>query len=133
MPNEPSLHEIHSLTALQRDMLIAHVDGAVDVTVHDHRQVVIRASLIRNGMLRPFHSGPKPIRPKATILTERGRYALAAVLSHYAESLVRAGMLERSRPLAVWAGIKAEKAEITAKRAESALLPAKLAMAAIRK
>jgi hypothetical protein len=133
MPNEPSLYEIHRLTAFQRDMLIEHVDGPVDVTVRDHRRVCVRDSLITNGMLRPDHSGPRPIRPKATILTERGRYALAAVLAHYAESLIRAGMLERSRPIEVLARIKAENAKITAERAETALLPARLAMGTLRK
>jgi len=126
--SEPSAFEVNQLTALQREMLIAHIDGAVDATVRDHHLVVTRNSLLANKMLRPDGSMP---RPKTTMLTERGRYALATLLAGYAEALVKAGMLE-SRPIGVLAHIKRRRAE-TPISAEQALLPARMAVEAARK
>jgi hypothetical protein len=128
MTKEPSAYEISQLTALQRNMLINHIDGTVDVTLHDHNLVQVRGSLLRNGMIK----GATPFRPRATMLTERGRYALAAVLAHYAEALVRAGVLE-ARPIDILAQIKRRPPTVSPEMAEKALLPAMLAVEAFRK
>ena len=80
------------LTKNQRDMLVEHIDGELDVNQRDPHLVGVRNSLIAIGMLRGATSG---IRPRATVLTERGRMALGMVLGSYADSLVRAGFLER--------------------------------------
>jgi len=109
-------------------MLINHIDGTVDVTLNDHHLVMVRKSLLDNGMIR----GATQFRPRATVLTERGRYALASVLADYAEALVRAGMLE-ARPIDILAQIKRRPAPNPAVTAEQALLPARLAVDQARK
>ena len=121
---EPSAYEISKLTALQRDMLVNHIDGTVDVTLNDHNLVQVRGSLLHNGMIK----GATPFRPRATVLTERGRYALAAVLANYAEALVKAGMLD-VRPIDVLKQLKNRPAV----SAYDALLPARMAVEAFRK
>jgi hypothetical protein len=124
---EPSAYEISKLTALQRDMLVNHIDGTVDVTLNDHNLVQVRGSLLKNGMLK----GATPFRPRVTMLTERGRYALAAVLANYAEALVLAGMLE-ARPIDVLAQIK-QRQTVSPQAAKQALLPARMAVEDFRK
>lgn len=122
MGKEPTSTEVSRLSGYQRGMLIAHIDGAVDVTTHGHHHVVVRNSLMSNGMLRGETPGG---RPRATVLTERGRMALAMVLGDYADALIRAGLLDQERPIEVLARIKA--------RAREALLPARMAAEVFRK
>lgn len=131
MFKEPSAFEVNQLTGLQRKMLIDHIDGPIDVTVRDTHLIPVRNSLLANGMLRPDSTGQARIRPKATILTERGRYAMAATLANYAEALVKAGMME-ARPIDILAQIK-KRPPSPAIAAEQALLPARMAAEAFRK
>lgn len=129
MFKEPSAFEVQQLTSLQREMLIDHIDGALDVTVRDPHRVQTRNSLMANKMLRPDGPG---LRPKTTVLTERGRYAVATLLAGYAEALVRAGMME-SRPIDIMAQIKRRPRPESPEAAEQALLPARMAAEAFRK
>ena len=128
MSNGPSAGEIYKLTSLQRELLIEHIDGPIDVSVRKAHMIPVRNSLIGNGMLRGDSSGPHMPRPRTTILTDYGRHAVAAILSMYAEALVKAGMLE-ARPIDVLAQLKSRPAV----SAHDALLPARMAIDALRK
>ncbi len=97
-------HELRNLTTLQRNMLINHLDGEVSVTHHD---VVVRNSLVKIGLLRGATS--HTTRPRATVLTDRGRMALAMVLGECADALIRAGIMEQESPLQVLLRLKASR------------------------
>lgn len=91
----------HRLSQVQKDALIAHIDGpqlvrAGDPTPH---------GLVRMGFLRFHfdHSKPQPqhgngfkprraLRPTHTTLTDDGRQALAGVLAWLADALSRGGI-----------------------------------------
>jgi hypothetical protein len=79
-------------TIRQRNMLVDHIDGPVDMTLTDPRVIQGRNTLIDQGLLQT--SPPQAARPRITILTELGRMALAAILAEYADALVRAGFME---------------------------------------
>lgn len=96
---------IRSLTNIQREMLIAHIDGAVLIIRADYNKV-LRALVLR-GLLRP--STPHSVRPRATILTEEGRRALGIILGDYADALVRAGLLEQENPMQVLRQLQAAR------------------------
>lgn len=98
--------DVRRLTPNQRDLLIEHVDGEVDVVKSDHHQSIVRNSLMQLGMLR----GTEKVRPRFTVLTDRGRLALAMVLGQCADSLVRAGLLEQPNPLDVLRRLKEQLA-----------------------
>lgn len=130
MSNEPTAFEVNQLTVYQRDMLVSHVDGAVDVVLDNHHLVNVRNSLMRIGMLRGDSThGIKSIRPRTTVLTDRGRLALAMLLGNYADALTKAGLLDQERPLKVLERIRGNKAV----SAEAALQPARMAVEAFRK
>lgn len=123
-----SNEEVWRLTRYQRDMMIDHIDGEVAVNVRDPRLVSVRNSLLKIGMLKGATSGPRALRPRATVLTERGRMALAMVLGNYADALVRAGALD---PMAILLQRKA--AQTRPVSADVALEPTCLAMSALHK
>jgi hypothetical protein len=83
---------IRKLTIPQRNMLVDHIDGPVDMTLTDPRIIQGRNTLIDQGLLQT--SPPQAVRPRITILTELGRMALAAILAEYADALVRAGFMD---------------------------------------
>jgi hypothetical protein len=97
---------IRRLTAHQRDLLIDHIDGPVDVSVHNVHTVQCRNALIGYGLLRGTPTDAP--RPRHTALTERGRMAVAIVLGDYADGLIRAGLLEQENPLEVLQRLKAD-------------------------
>ncbi len=97
--------KIRNLTAHQRKMLIDHIDGPLDVVASDGHRVQCRSALMSMGLLRG--TPPGALRPRHTILTERGRMAVAIVLGDYADALIRAGLLEQENPLQVLQGLKA--------------------------
>jgi hypothetical protein len=97
---------IRKLSANQRDLLIDHIDGPLDVSVHDSHTVQCRNGLIASGLLRGSPTGEP--RPRQTVLTERGRMTVALVLGYYADALIRAGLLEQENPLEVFQRLKAE-------------------------
>jgi hypothetical protein len=99
---------IRRLTAHQRDLLIDHIDGPVDVSVHNVHTVQCRNALIAYGLLRGTPTNVPTARPRHTALTERGRMAVAIVLGDYADGLIRAGLLEQENPLEVLQRLKAD-------------------------
>lgn len=99
--------EIRRLTSFQRNLLIDHIDGEVDVVMNDAHLVGVRNSLIKVGLLRGATNNT--IRPRATVLTERGRMAVGMILGDYADALVRAGLLLQENPLAVLQRLKAAR------------------------
>jgi hypothetical protein len=98
---------VRKLTSHQRNLLIDHIDGPVDVVVTDAHKVQCRNALIGLGLLRGTPS--QAVRPRLTVLTERGRMAVAMVLGDYADALVRAGLLEQENPLLVLKRLKAAR------------------------
>ena len=90
MPPPLSDYFVRQLTTLQRDMLIDHIDGEIEIVAVHLKNV--RNSLIRIGLLAGSPQYSK--RPRATILTEPGRQAVGIILGQYADALVRAGLLE---------------------------------------
>ncbi len=97
--------KIRNLTAHQRNMLIDHIDGPVDVVASDGHRVQCRGALMRMRLLRG--TPPGAVRPRHTVLTEDGRMAVAITLGDYADALIRAGLLEQENPLQVLQGLKA--------------------------
>lgn len=85
--------DVRRMTELQRNLLIDHIDGPIDVALNNSALVQTRLALLKTDLLRGAPQGS--IRPRRTALTERGRMVLAILLGHYADSLIRAGMLER--------------------------------------
>lgn len=87
------------LSALQRNFLIKHIDGAkeIPVPVFVHEQTGPRANLIKRDLI-------KLNRPKfasKTLLTDKGRAVLAIILGDYADALVRAGFTGVASPLGI--------------------------------
>jgi hypothetical protein len=95
---------IRQLTSLQRDLLIDHIDGEVLLSMANRHLVQVRNALMRNGLLRG--SSPHTIRPRGTVLTERGRAAVGMILGDCADALVRAGLLAQENPLQVLRRLK---------------------------
>lgn len=86
--NPLSENFVRGLQYRQRDMLVAHVDGAVPIKVAESHVAATRYSLVRLGLLRYTD---RSVRPRATELTEVGRQALGILLGVYADALVKAG------------------------------------------
>lgn len=120
--------EIRNLTQYQRDLLIDHIDAEVDVNTRDPHMVGVRNSLMRIGMLKG--STPGTIRPRATVLTERGRMAVGMVLGQYADALARTGLVDRD---ALLEGLRRLKVAKPAVSGPDALKPARLALKALQK
>src|SRR5579863_25172 len=108
MPKPVSDAEIRRLSAAQRNLLIDHIDGPVDVSLINRWDKSARRGLISTRLLEGHPRGS--IRPRQTTLTERGREALGMVLGDYADALVRAGLLEQQNPLAVLRRLKTMRA-----------------------
>src|SRR5882672_1877613 len=90
-----SVHVTKEFTAPQRDMLIDHIDGALEVSTT--RLVQVRRSLLARKLIRPYPPGAT--RPRRTVLTEEGRNAACRILGECADALVRAGLMQQSDPL----------------------------------
>lgn len=90
-----AVHVLREFTPAQRDMLVDHIDGALEVSTS--RLVQVRRSLLVRRLIRPYPAGA--IRPRQTTLTEQGRLAVCRILGDYADALVRAGILEQHDPL----------------------------------
>jgi hypothetical protein len=123
--------EIRRLTKSQRDFLIDHIDGEVAVVLaNNHCISTVRTSLLKAGLLKG--SPPNSQRPRATLLTERGRMAVGLVLADYADALVRAGVLDQQlTPLAVLRSLKALRNPPVS--AETALEPVRVALRTLAK
>lgn len=89
------VHVMKEFTPAQRDMLIDHIDGALEVSTS--RLVTVRRALLARKLIRPYPAGA--IRPRQTTLTEHGRCAVCRILGDYADALVRAGILEQDDPV----------------------------------
>lgn len=87
---------IRRLTANQRDMLLSHIDCDVGCAMVDGL-VMVRKALMGAGLIRGTPQGSS--RPRYTALTERGRMAVGMILGHYADALVRSGILEQGNPI----------------------------------
>lgn len=97
---------IRKLTANQRDILIAHIDGEVGVSLVDGL-VMVRKALMDAGMIRGTPQGST--RPRYTVLTDKGRMAVAMILGDYADALIRAGLLAQENPLHVLRQLQASR------------------------
>lgn len=77
-----------------RDALIDHIDEAQPVNLKATNYSTIRAAVDR-GFLR-YHP-QQCLRPTKTVLTEKGREALAIALADWADALTRARDADDSR------------------------------------
>lgn len=91
--------KIRRMTSMQRDLLIDHIDGELDVHLTNVHLINVRNSLMKIGLLRGATNNTT--RPRTTVLTERGRMAVGIILGDYADALVRAGLFEQENPLQV--------------------------------
>ena len=123
--------EVRNLSQYQRDVLLDHIDGAVDVSISNPHLLAVRNSLMKIGMLTSSVPGPAANRPRATVLTERGRMAVGMVLGQYADALVRIGLVHEETPLRVLQRLRSGRKPPVS--AETALEPARLAMKAMQK
>jgi hypothetical protein len=96
---------IRNLSPNQRDLLVDHIDHAVDVVLSNQHLFNARNALMKLGLLK----GTETIRPRTTVLTERGRMAVGMILGECADALVRAGLLEQENPLQVLAQLKRDR------------------------
>jgi hypothetical protein len=87
---------VRRLSHVQREMLIAHIDGPKPIRTmpgpESKNERRTTRSLENFGLLSAKRTCA--IRPRSTHLTDLGREVLAAVLANYAEALVRAGCLD---------------------------------------
>jgi hypothetical protein len=120
-------HAIRRLKPAQRELLVDHIDGAVELAVS--YMVQTRASLLKAGLLRGHPVGTA--RPRQTVLTEAGRHAVGVILGDAADSLVRAGLLEQDNPLAVLRRLQSDRQSPVS--GEVALKPARMALSALKK
>ena len=82
------------LTNSQRDALIAHIDGPVNVDRKKQALFASQHSLMTKGLLRNAAHAAQTNRPQVTELTEAGRGTLSVMLGDFADALVRAGIEE---------------------------------------
>jgi hypothetical protein len=126
-----SATEVRNLSQYQRDVLLDHIDGAVDVSISNPHLLAVRYSLMKIGMLMASTPGPAANRPRASVLTERGRMAVGMVLGQYADALVRVGLVHEETPMRVLQRLRSGgKPPVSA---ETALEPARLAMKSLQK
>jgi hypothetical protein len=93
---------VRRISIAQRAVLVEHIDGAVPLDRRDRFHTQTVTTLMTMKLLRDEKSGGVDyvcaIRPRATMLTIRGREALAKILAEYAEALVKAGCLGGDSP-----------------------------------
>jgi hypothetical protein len=84
---------VRRISIAQRAVLVEHIDGAVPLDRRDRFHTQTVTTLMTMKLLRDEKSGGVDyvcaIRPRATMLTIRGREALAKVLAEYADALSR--------------------------------------------
>lgn len=104
-----SLDRIRRFSRAQRDFIIAHIDGPVQINVHYTPLGLTRNLLVGLGVLRLVPIGAE--KPRFTELTSDGREALGVILGDYADALVAAGMLDRESVFAKLAQWKAGRSK----------------------
>src|SRR5271156_4079611 len=103
--------EVRRLSQRQRDLMIAHIDREVDVIMKNNHLAPVRNSLMRIGMLKGATQGD---RPRATVLTERGRQVVCIILGQCADALMQSQMADENQ-MAILLALK-EKIESGAQR-----------------
>lgn len=93
---------VRRISIAQRAVLVEHIDGAVALDRRDRFHTQTVGTLMTMKLLRDERSGGVDyvcaVRPRMTMLTIRGREALAKILAEYAEALVKAGCLDGDSP-----------------------------------
>lgn len=90
---------VRGLSIAKREVLLAHIDGAMPV---DRRNGLYQTTglLMEAGLLRGSTLGPNPRHrtdrrwPRATVLTDGGRHAVAKILAAYADALTKVAEVE---------------------------------------
>lgn len=103
--------DIRALSESKRRILIEHIDGPIPISRNNQSRIHTINSLLGLGLLQNESPGPICTRPRALILTEPGRQAVALLLAGYAEDLVRAGCLDAEplTPLMILKRLKAAR------------------------
>jgi hypothetical protein len=82
---------IRNFSAQKRALLLSHIDRAVEINVGDSAAGQTRNSMLALGLLRL--APPHCPRPRHTVLTQIGRYAVGIILGDCADALAAAGLL----------------------------------------
>jgi hypothetical protein len=85
------------LSAAQKEYLVDHLDGKRAIANRDAHEIRTRGALIARKLIQ--HKETITSRPTATVLTDKGRDALCAILGEYAEQLMRAQEVFLKRPV----------------------------------
>ena len=86
--------ELNKITGRQRDALIEHMDGACAWVVRDSPRLKTVRSLLAHEWIRL----DDPARPRRTLITDRGREVLAALLADWADALALAAEKRGAEP-----------------------------------
>jgi hypothetical protein len=122
---------VDGLSISQRNVLIQHIDGPVDVDLTDPKRRKSWRSLVDLKLLKSDGLEPAiaPLfRPRRCVLSWNGRQVVAKILADYADALVRAGCLRgeflAETPLQILQRLRAARKPIPAPPApERALKP----------
>jgi hypothetical protein len=87
----------HKLSAAQKEYLVDHLDGERSITNRNTNEIRTRGALLSRHFIH--HKETITSRPTATVLTDKGRDALCAILGEYAEQLMRAQEVFLKRPV----------------------------------
>lgn len=108
------------LSMTQAEFLVDHID-AVRPFTGNRLEDATRNALLHRGLIRYSVSEMINPKPTGTVLTEKGREIVCAVLAHYADQLVRARIIDEPNRNLTEAKIRAAMlAERKARRAEAA-------------
>ena len=103
------------LTPYQRKLLIAHIDGSLEMDYGRRHMARSWRALMEAKLLMGVP--PNVPRPRRTKLTEAGRAAVGAILGEAADALVQAGLLEQVDPVAAIRRLQAISANKSAENA----------------
>lgn len=100
-----SQERARSLSDRQRQFLLRHIDGPVQVNVFDSRTLY---PLVAKGLIRC----DRPVRPKMTSLTPDGRYALGVILGDAADVLSSTGVIDEETTRRIMLFVECRKERI---------------------
>lgn len=104
---------VRRISIAQRAVLVEHIDGAVPLDRRDRFHTQTIGTLMTMKLLRDEKSGGVDyvcaVRPRATMLTVRGREALAKILAEYADAISKVIELQADeiRPMEMLKRLKA--------------------------
>lgn len=80
------------ISMVQAEFLIDHIDAVRPITAN-HLEIPTLNAMMNRGLIRYTENFTN--RPKGTILTDKGREVVCAILAHYADQLCRTQALTK--------------------------------------